>query len=228
VAALEALGRCEAATLYMVLLGAFATLLLRYTGQRDLIVGTPTANRGRVEVEELIGFFVNLLPLRVELAGNPTFRGLLAQVRETALVAFEHEEIPFDLLVQELQVEREPGRPPLVQVAFALQNAARAEVAFPGVRAASFGFEAHTVKFDLELTVGQDGPAAGVGMAYNTALFEPHTVDAMLADFVALLEEIVRDPDARVLDLALGTGGGTAWKAAPTAADEAEEFDFAF
>ena len=121
--ALRTLAQQEGNTLFMVLLAAFQTLLHRYTGQDDILVGTPVANRTRLETEGLIGFFVNTLVLRTDLAGNPPFRVLLQRVREVTLAAHTHQDVPFELLVDELQPTRDPGHSPLFQVMFALQNA---------------------------------------------------------------------------------------------------------
>jgi non-ribosomal peptide synthetase component F len=120
---LKALSPKEGVTLYMALLAAFQTLLYRYTGQEDIVVGSPIANRNRREIEGLIGFFVNTLVLRSNFTGNPTFRELLAQVRQVALEAYEHQDLPFEKLVEELKPERSLSYSPLFQVMFVLQNA---------------------------------------------------------------------------------------------------------
>jgi non-ribosomal peptide synthetase component F len=122
-AQLQAVSHEAGATLFMTLLAAFQTLLQRYTGQTDLVIGTPIANRTRLETEALIGFFVNTLALRVDLQGNPSFRELLARVREVTLGAYAHQDLPFDRLVDELHAPRDLSRTPLFQVMFALQNA---------------------------------------------------------------------------------------------------------
>ena len=119
------LSQQEGVTLFMTLLAAFKTLLYRYTGQEDLLVGTPIAGRTRVETEALIGFFVNTFVLRTNMGGNPRFRELLGKVREVALDAYDHQDLPFEKLVDELLLERSPSHAPLVQVMFALQNAPR-------------------------------------------------------------------------------------------------------
>src|SRR5262249_20705800 len=123
--ALKALSRQEGVTLFMTLLAAFKTLLYRYTGQEDLLIGTPIAGRTQVKAEGLIGFFVNTLVLRTNMGGNPRFRELLGRVREVALEAYDHQELPFEKLVDELLLERSSSHAPLVQVMFALQNASR-------------------------------------------------------------------------------------------------------
>src|SRR5205823_1785135 len=124
-AGVRALAEREGATPFMALLAAFAALLGRYTGQQDLLVGTPVANRARRELEGLIGFFANTLPIRADLAGAPSFRALLGRVRESCLGAYAHQDLPFERLVEELRPERDPSRNPLVQVVFAYQDAVR-------------------------------------------------------------------------------------------------------
>src|SRR5262249_8759513 len=137
-AAVHALSRRESCTLFMVLLGAFKALLHRYTGQEDLCVGTPIAGRNRAEVEGLIGFFVNTLVLRTDLSGDPTFRELLARVRETALGAYAHQDLPFEMLVQSLRPDRDPSHSSLFQVMFILQNAPLKIPSIAGLTAGPF------------------------------------------------------------------------------------------
>ena len=133
------MGRREGATLYMVLLAAFQVLLWRYSGQEDIVVGTPMANRKREELEGLIGFFVNTLVMRTELRGEASFGELLGRVREIALGAYAHQDVPFEKLVEELQPERELSRTPLFQVMLALQNAARRRAGGAGLEVEGVG-----------------------------------------------------------------------------------------
>src|SRR5215207_1216036 len=156
---LQALGRSEGATLYMVMLGAFQLLLSKYSGSEDVVVGSPIAGRTRREVEELIGFFANTLVLRTDLSGDPGFRQLLGRVREGTLGAYEHQEVPFDRLVAELQPERSLSHAPLFQVMFILQNAADLSGSgLAGLRMEGAGAELETIRFDLALTaVPHDG-----------------------------------------------------------------------
>ena len=131
---LAVLSRREGVTLFMTLLAAFEILLFRYSGQEDLVVGSPIAGRNRAETEDLIGFFVNTLPLRTRLSGNPAFRELLQRVKETALGAYAHQDLPFEKIVESVQPERSLSYSPIFQVMFALQNQPRAMFALPGLK----------------------------------------------------------------------------------------------
>ena len=158
--ALKELSRREGATLFMTLLAAFQVLLHRYSGQDDIAVGTPIAGRRRTELEGLIGFFVNTLVLRTDLAGNPTFSELLARVRDSALGAYTHQDLPFEKLVEELSPSRDMSRNPLFQVMFVLQNAPDAAPALQGVQASRLPLAGHSAKFDLTLIAARDGSTA--------------------------------------------------------------------
>ena len=201
---LNELSHREGATLFMTLLAAFLTLLHRYTGQADILLGTAIAGRNRREIENLIGFFVNTLVLRTDLFGNPTFRELLGRVREVALGAYEHQELPFEKLVEELQPERDMSRQPFFQVMFNLQT-------FPAERPATGGLTIAPIdigdqtRFDLEfhLWVVPEGLAGP--LLYNTDLFERATIERMLTHFQTLLEGIVANPNARLSELPLLT-----------------------
>jgi amino acid adenylation domain-containing protein len=199
--ALSDLGRAEGATLFMVLLAAFQTLLHRYTGEEDVAVGTDVANRLRVETEALIGFFVNLLVLRSDLGGNPTFRELLRRVREVALGAFTHQDLPFERLVEEMQPERTARRAPLFQYLLVLQNPNRRSLELPGLVLEPFEVDNQTSKFDLVLILiaGQEG-IAGI-WNYSTDLFDSQGIDRLTNHLETLLESIVARPDARLSQL---------------------------
>jgi amino acid adenylation domain-containing protein len=200
---LQALGRSEGATLYMVMLGAFQLLLSKYSGSEDVVVGSPIAGRTRREVEELIGFFVNTLVLRTDLSADPTFRELLGRVREGTLGAYEHQEVPFERLVAELQPERSLSHSPVFQVMFALQNADRSGSGLAGLRVEGVGAEVETTKVDLSLTaVPHDGGIYGV-MEYSTALFDGSTVRRMLGHLERVLEQVAADADVRLSQLDL-------------------------
>jgi amino acid adenylation domain-containing protein len=200
---LKSLSRQEGGTLYIVLLTAFATLLRRYTGQEDIVIGTPIANRNRVEIETLIGFFVNTLVLRTDLSGDPTFRQLLGRVRETTLEAYEHQDLPFEKLVEELQPQRSLSHSPLVQVMFAFQNMPGGGLTLEGLSVTRQRHSGGTAKFDLTLfmTEGQEGLKGTI--EYATDLFDAGTIGRMIGHFGTLLEGIAADPDRRISALPL-------------------------
>lgn len=215
--ALLALSQQEGVTLFMTLLAAFKTLLYRYTSQTDIVVGSPIANRNRGELEDLIGFFANSLILRTDLSGNPTFRELLLRVREVAVGAYAHQDVPFEKLVEELHPERQGSRNPLFQVVFALQNAPMEQLKLPGLNLSSFKLETTTARFDLELYLWEcadnfrnlwgDGWQQSEGLrgvlVYNTDLFEQKAIAVMLQHFQTLLAGVVANPDTRLADLPL-------------------------
>ena len=202
-AALRKLARGEGATLFMTLLAAFDVLLWRWSGQADLVVGSPIAGRTRAETESLVGFFVNTLVLRTELADDLTFRGLLARVREDALGAYAHQDTPFERLVQELEPVRDLSRTPLFQVMFTLQNAPMGAARLPGLTRRGVAADSGTAKFDLTLTLA-DGPSGLMGaMEHATDLFDGETVERMLASFGALLEGLAASADRRLWELAI-------------------------
>ena len=202
---LKALSRKEGVTLFMTLLAAFQTLLYRYTGQEDIVVGSPIANRNRTEIEGLIGFFVNTLVLRSNLSGNPTFKELLAQVREMALGAYAHQDLPFEKLVEELQPERSLSHSPLFQVMFVLQNARSTAAKFEGLRANPVPIGAETAKFDLTLSMGETEEGLRGSLQYSTDLFDAATIARMTGHLQTLLEGIVANPDQRVSQLPILT-----------------------
>jgi amino acid adenylation domain-containing protein/non-ribosomal peptide synthase protein (TIGR01720 family) len=203
VARLEALARPEGATLYMVLLGAFQALLGRYAGSADVVVGSPVAGRSHREVEELIGFFVNTLALRTDLSGDPPFRALLRRVRDVTLGAWEHQEVPFERLVAELQPERSLGHSPIFQVMFALQNAERAEGGLPGVRLRDESPELGVTKFDLNLSLAADGQGVRGALTFATDLFDRATAERMIRHLERVLEQVADDADRPLSRLAL-------------------------
>jgi amino acid adenylation domain-containing protein len=190
-AALAAYGRQLDATPFMVLLAAFQALLNRATGQVDFALGTPIANRTRAEIEGLIGFFVNTLVLRADLSGGPPFSELLARVRDTAIEAYRHQDLPFERLVEELQPVRDPSRTPLFQVAFALVNVPQPELRLPGLTLGlnRGGTATATARFDLLLLVDPNGRAT---VEYSTELFDGPTVGRLLGHFEGLLTAIAR------------------------------------
>ncbi len=204
---LKALSRSHDVTLYMTLLAAFQTLLFRYTAQDDIAVGAPIAGRTHDETEGLIGFFVNTLVLRSDLSGNPPFRELLGRVREVALGAYAHQDLPFEKLVEELQPERNLGHSPLFQVMFVLQNTvASAPVReFAGIKLRLFGVESEPAKFDVMLTMREGAGGLKGSLLYNTDLFDEVTIKRMVGHFQTLLEGIVAHPEQRISELSVLT-----------------------
>jgi amino acid adenylation domain-containing protein len=204
---LKALAQREGVTLYMLCLAAFQVLMSRYSGQEDIVVGSPIAGRNRAETEGLIGFFVNMLVMRTSLSGDPSFRELLRRVREVSLGAYEHQDLPFEKLVEELQPERSLSYSPLFQVLFALQNAPSRAAALGQLKLDSFGFENRTTRFDLEVHLGEtaDGTLSCT-FVHNTDLFDAVTVRRMITHYRKLLESVVTNPEERIRKLEMLTG----------------------
>jgi amino acid adenylation domain-containing protein len=200
---LRALARREGATLYMVLLGAFQVLLAKYADTDDVVVGTPTAGRARRELEELVGFFVNTLVLRTDLSGGLTFRQALGRVREATLGAHEHQDVPFERLVAELQPERSLGHSPLFQVMFALQDAEQPGAGMAGLSARPLELDSASVKFDLSLDLATGPEGVAGALSYATDLFERDTIRRMLGHLARVLDHVARDPDVRLAELDL-------------------------
>ncbi|MDM7915100.1 MAG: condensation domain-containing protein, partial [Candidatus Eisenbacteria bacterium] len=215
---LRRLARREGATLFMVLLAAFKALLWRSSGQTDVVVGTPIAGRTRRELEGLIGLFVNTLVMRTDVSGDPSFRHLVARVRETALGAYAHQDLPFERLVEELNPERATSHHPLFQVAFLFQQAAQETLHLPGLEiSAPAPGDGQVAKFDLLLTATEipgapsdpatstpSGPSTSalrLSASYDAELFEGETVARMLRQYAGLLEEAAQRPGARVSEL---------------------------
>jgi FkbM family methyltransferase len=195
---LEALGRAEGVTLFMTLLAGFQALLHRFTGENDIVVGTDVANRNRSEIEGLLGFFVNNLVLRTDLSGSPTFRELLAQVREMTLGAYAHQDLPFDLLVNELQPQRQLARTPLFQVLFVLQNVPNVELEIPGLRLTPMAGNQASAKFDLAVFINQTEEGIFGAWNYSTDLFDASTVARLAAQYQTLLQSSTENPDERI------------------------------
>ncbi|MFC9249746.1 condensation domain-containing protein, partial [Streptomyces sp. NPDC057136] len=214
--ALRALSQESGASMFMTLLAAFNVLLGRYAGSEDVVVGTPVANRNRAETEDLIGFFVNTLVLRTDLSGDPSFRELLERVRETALGAYAHQDVPFEQLVDELVTERDRSRNPLFQVLFSYvageSEGASGEGAGEGSRDRAEadgepGPSALPVKFDLAVTMGDaDGSLTGT-IEYSTALFDTSTVERLAGHLISVLEAVAEEADCRVGELSVLSAG---------------------
>jgi amino acid adenylation domain-containing protein len=212
---LTALSQREGVTLFMTLLAAFKALLYRYTGQEDIIVGSPIANRPQTETEELIGLFLNNLALRTDLSGDPSFREILARVRRTALEAYAHQDVPFEKLIEELNPERDLSRTPLFQVYFNLFNFAD-EIKLPGsgARTASFNdawfnTDENLSKFDLTLYGSVENKELKLAFVYNVDLFDEASIARMLDHFQTLLKLVVVTPDRPISDFALRTEAET-------------------
>jgi amino acid adenylation domain-containing protein len=196
---LKALSRQEGATLFMTLLAGFQLLLHHYSNQPEVVVGTDVANRNQLELEEMIGFFVNMLPLRVDLSGDPTFRELLARVREVALGAYAHQDLPFDKMVEQLQPEHTTAHPPLFQAVLVFQNLPVEAVSLPaGLTLTPVGYDIRTAKFDLLLTAWEDRDQLRGSFEYNVDLFEPTTIKRMADDLEAILSHATDDPGVRL------------------------------
>jgi amino acid adenylation domain-containing protein len=202
---LKSLSQKLGATLFMTLLTAFNILLSRYSGQSDIIVGSPIANRNHSEIESLIGFFVNTLVLRTNLEGNPSFVELLSRVRQVALDAYAHQDLPIERLVEELQPERSLSYSPLFQVMFALQNASIEELGMPGLSITSLQLENVTSKFDLSLSMEETAQQLRGAWEYNIDLFDVATITRMTGHFQTLLEGIVGNPEQEIFELPLLT-----------------------
>ncbi len=204
-AGLKTLSQQEGITLFMTLLAAFQILLSRYTGQTDIVVGSPIANRTHAEIEGLIGFFVNVLALRTDLAGDPTVRELLSRVNTVCLEAYSQQDVPFEQLVEALRPKRELGYTPLFQVMFIHQNTPAATLMAPGLSIQPLAIDSGTAKFDLTLTTFDLPGELVVVFEYNTDLFHSGTIKRMLEHFQSLLTSIVADVDQRISAISLLT-----------------------
>ncbi|MEV0456703.1 non-ribosomal peptide synthetase/MFS transporter [Catellatospora methionotrophica] len=198
------------ATPYMVLLAAFQVLLWRHSGQEDFAVGSPVAGRTRPELEQLVGMFTNVLALRADLRGDPTFAELVARVRDTAIDAYSHQEVPFEHLVTELKVTRDTSRSPLFQVSLAMQNYHRAtRTLHGGTQISWFVADAVATRFDLELYLYEHDGGLAAFFTYDTALFDPPRIERMAQHLVTLLQAALSDPDTAVADLPLMDAAAT-------------------
>jgi amino acid adenylation domain-containing protein len=202
---LKELSNQHGVTLFMTLLAAFQTLLHRYSGQTDIVVGSPVAGRSRREFEELIGFFLNTLVLRLDLSSNPTFAEAIGRVREVCLGALSHQELPFEKLVEELHPDRNLGHNPLFQVSFAFQNTPRFSPQLSNIKVDELQVETGIARFDLHLFMEEiDGHLKGY-CDYDTNLFNADTIESLLDHFQTLLESVVRNPDQRVTEIPILT-----------------------
>jgi amino acid adenylation domain-containing protein/non-ribosomal peptide synthase protein (TIGR01720 family) len=200
---LQALSRQTGSTLFMTLMAAFATLLYRYSGESDVVIGSPIANRNRSEIEPMIGFFVNTLVLRTRLEDNPRFEQLLTQVRENTLTAYEHQDLPFEQIVDALQTQRSMSHSPLFQVMFVLQNTPLGEIELPSVKLSELNTDRTIAKFDLTLSMSESLMGLECEWEYNTDLFDKSTIERMASHFENLLSAIVANPQQTVSELPL-------------------------
>ena len=200
---LRELGESQNATLFMTLLAAFEVLLFRHTGQDDIVVGVPITGRNNPELANLIGFFINSLPVRTDLSGNPTFRELLGRVREAALGAYEHQDLPFEKLVEVSQPERDTSYSPLFQIMCHLDNTGAPALALPGLRLTPLDADTGTSKFDLTLDLVESSTELKGWLEYSTELFDDVTIQRLSERFQILLKAAVAAPDTRIAALPL-------------------------
>jgi amino acid adenylation domain-containing protein len=202
---LTELSKREGTTLFMTLLAAFKTFLYRYTSQEEIVIGFPIAGRNRAEVEDLIGVFINTLALRTTLAGNPTFRELLQRVKQTAIDAYTHQDLPFEKLVAEMDPERDVGRHPLFQVMFQYQDTVKPLFQTKDLKLSWFETSTQTAKFDLTMAVLAKDDTLKCVIEYRTELFRGETIEQLLSHYVTLLESIVANPSERIATLRMMT-----------------------
>jgi surfactin family lipopeptide synthetase A len=218
---LNALAKAEGATLYMTLVAAFALLLARYSGQNDVVIGTPVAARGLPGLEGLVGLFVNTLVLRIDCSGDGSFRQLLGTVRQTCLDAYTHQELPFEKLVEELRPQREAGRNPIFEVMFALQNMPRESFVLEGLSISPFQLEPRAAPLDLTLSMHQDDAELAASFEYAVDVFDADTIERMAGHWRVLLESVAADPDVPLVEIPLLSDSEraelTRWNATSTA-----------
>jgi amino acid adenylation domain-containing protein len=195
------LSRREGVTMFMSLLGVFQVMLMRYSGQEDVVVGTPIANRRRVEVEKLIGFFANTLVMRTRMEGEPSFKEVMRRVRVMALEAYGHQDVPFEMLVEKLEPERAMSHSPMFQVMFMLMNVPGEGLKLPELRLESVEVESNTSKFDLTLAMAGSPSGLDLVVEYSTDLFDRVTIDRMLSHFEALLKSVIEQPGRKITEL---------------------------
>lgn len=188
----------EGCTLFMTLLAAWKMLLYVYSGQDDIVVGTDVANRSRIETEGLIGFFVNQLVLRTSLTGNPSFREQLRRVQEVTMAAYAHQDLPFDRLVEALNIPRDLSRTPLFQVKFVLQNPPISAMELPGLTLQLMEFDRGTAKFDLLFNMWDSSDGLVGALDYSTDVFDAITITRMVTHFEIVLHQVVAEPDIRL------------------------------
>ncbi|MCX7748502.1 MAG: amino acid adenylation domain-containing protein [Clostridia bacterium] len=203
---LKAIALSEGASLFMLVLAAFQTLMYRYSGQTDIFMGTVVANRNRKEVENLVGFFMNTLVLRTHFEGDPSFLEILRQVKKMTLDAYTYQELPFDKLLEELKPERDVSRTPLFQVMFILHNTQKVELELPGLKMKQIDVESNMAPFDLRLQLTETDEGLKGGFDYRADLFKPETVKRLGAHLLNILESISEAPYEKVSNINILTG----------------------
>lgn len=204
-AELQRFNQREGVTSFTSLLAAFQALLMRYCGQHDVVVGVPTANRQQVELEGLIGFFVNMLALRVDLAGNLSFRDAVKQLHVTEMEAFQHQDLPFEKLVEALRIARDPGCHPVFQVVFAFQNTPEQVLELAGLTVKRHPLPSRSTRFDLELHLQPEAEGLAGAFYFNTDLFNRDTIERLANCFQVLLTGAMAEPERPVAELPLLT-----------------------
>lgn len=199
------LSRREGVTVFMVVLAALHVMLGKYAGQTDVAVGTAVANRNRVETEGLIGFLVNTLVLRGDLGGNPTRSELLARTRQMVLDAYEHQDLPFEKLVDELHPERDPSRPPFFQVMLVLQNIEQQELRMPGLKLSEFSWPVETPLLDLQFTLAESVNGMTGRLTYAVSLYDANTVEGMTVHLVDVLRQMATAPQQCISEISIVT-----------------------
>jgi aspartate racemase len=208
---LKALAAREGATLYMVLLGVFQTLLHRYTGEEDVLVGTPIAGRNHAQLQNVLGLFINTLPMRVDLSGRPVFRQLLGRVRETVTGALAHQELPLEAITRELRLSRSGDSAPLFEVLFAFQNIPRTPWRWSGLEIEAWEVPPPETKFDLALTMQETPEGLNAVFEYDADRFEDATITRMLQHLATLFEAVAAQPDRPIADLPLASLEPSDW-----------------
>ncbi len=224
---LKSLSQRRSASFFMTLLSCLGTLLHRYSGQEDIVIGSGIANRHRREIEPLIGFIVNTMPLRLDMSGNPTFEELLDRARRVCLDAHAHQDVPFEHLVKTIRPERNLSYNPFFQVMFVLLNAPMSDLDLPGLRLEPWQVDTRTAVFDLTYWL-EDGPEGlDCKLQYNTDLFNASTISRTIDHFQRLLEEIAARPEQRLLDIPLDSVESESKSGQGLhSEDESEEFQF--
>ncbi|MEE8584973.1 MAG: condensation domain-containing protein, partial [Acidobacteriota bacterium] len=200
---LRTVSRRHGVTLYMTLLAAFQALMQRYSGQSDIVVGSPLANRNSPELEGLIGFFVNTLPMRADFSGDPSFAQLLEQVSRTVLESYDHQDLPFEKLVEHVQPERDLSRNPIFQVVFAVQNFPSATPQMAGLTVDQLPALAHTTRFDIEVHLWEGARGLEGFVAFDRELYQESTMSRLAGHYQTLLQGAAADPQQRISELPL-------------------------